>query len=740
MSVEVHAVHPDKAHHEAIGLVGEEELAGYVDTTTAQTVGGAKNFTTAPTVNGVPIGAGGGGVPNDGSVTDAKVAAGAAIAPTKIAGTAVVTADTRLSDKRIPVDGSVGDTQVSAISQSKVTGLTGALSAKQDTVPAGTYATYTEGLASARPAATAVPAQTLYLATDTNGGTLYRSNGSTWRQLAAGVTSGGGAAGVYLGLTAPASIVRGNLPKGSLDVWRAARDASASALCEVAVTGDSTAIGVLNSGVPTRSWATEIRAKSILAGFTDGGKGIIGSQDEATQDYTGITGEVSGVTARTGFAAAPQNKGDVMSTHSYRSTTTGDTIQFSFKGTWGRLYFGRQMLIQSAFRYRVDAGAWTTVVPAAFTAGVAAAAQEQIDVVLIGSPTPLADALHTVDVENLGYYPSVVPTITLANGGGGGSLITAKQYAFRITGSVTGTAVTDETAASAIVNTTLSGGATKVTVNLNTSQWPFYFIYYRNVTDGGAEQRLTVATAKVANSSGGALKLVDGTEATTATSPPSSGLVTNNTSMTEVSRLCFAGMKAVGIVWHKYASGGTYSTHVFNNGDWNPVGVLSYGAEWMMGLGATAPNVVVTPGPFGKAAGTGAQYSHPALLVWGGYVYNDLTDMANAGLGFDYGRIAGSLAFAIQTARAAGSDFLAVIGASAVTHPQWQVWGGQFLSCVASVCNAEGVAWVDAATALGPPAQWVTLGYVVNSANMPHLTVSAYNLIGDYLWNEVLSK
>lgn len=46
-------------------------------------------------------------VPTDGSVTDAKVAAGAAIAPGKIAGTAVVNADARLSDQRTPLDGSV---------------------------------------------------------------------------------------------------------------------------------------------------------------------------------------------------------------------------------------------------------------------------------------------------------------------------------------------------------------------------------------------------------------------------------------------------------------------------------------------------------------------------------------------------------------------------------------------------------------------------------------------------------
>lgn len=42
-----------------------------------------------------------------GKLSDASIAAAAAIAPTKIAGTAVVTADPRLADERVPRDGSV---------------------------------------------------------------------------------------------------------------------------------------------------------------------------------------------------------------------------------------------------------------------------------------------------------------------------------------------------------------------------------------------------------------------------------------------------------------------------------------------------------------------------------------------------------------------------------------------------------------------------------------------------------
>jgi len=47
------------------------------------------------------------------------------------------------------------------------------------------------GTLAARPAAGASNSGYFYLATDTNGGTIYQSNGSSWVQAAAAVTSGG---------------------------------------------------------------------------------------------------------------------------------------------------------------------------------------------------------------------------------------------------------------------------------------------------------------------------------------------------------------------------------------------------------------------------------------------------------------------------------------------------------------------------------------------------------------------
>lgn len=63
-------------------------------------------------------------VPTDGSVTDAKVSVSADIAPSKIAGTAVVDNDSRLTDQRVPTDGSVTDAKIvsGGLSPSSVTG------------------------------------------------------------------------------------------------------------------------------------------------------------------------------------------------------------------------------------------------------------------------------------------------------------------------------------------------------------------------------------------------------------------------------------------------------------------------------------------------------------------------------------------------------------------------------------------------------------------------------------------
>lgn len=79
----------------------------------------------------------------DGAILNADINASAAIAPSKISGTAVITTDSRLSDARIPTDNSVTSAKIAdgaivnadinasaAIAQTKISGLTADLAAK----------------------------------------------------------------------------------------------------------------------------------------------------------------------------------------------------------------------------------------------------------------------------------------------------------------------------------------------------------------------------------------------------------------------------------------------------------------------------------------------------------------------------------------------------------------------------------------------------------------------------------
>jgi len=141
------------------------------------------------------------------------------------------------------------------------------------------------GLTASRPAANTVPDGTLYLATDDDGGTLFRSNGSSWVQCGMGATETASTSSNHNLLsathpdTAAASPIRGDIitAQGASPVW--------SRLAK------GTANYVLKMGADEPAWA-QAAFSELTGAITDAQHGAL-----TTSSTHALGGDLSGTTA-----------------------------------------------------------------------------------------------------------------------------------------------------------------------------------------------------------------------------------------------------------------------------------------------------------------------------------------------------------------------------------------------------------------------------------------------------------
>jgi VCBS repeat-containing protein len=180
------------------------------------------------------------------------------------------------------------------------------------------------------------------------------------------------------------------LPTGWNTVWKAARDAHASARTEVAIFGDSTTFGSATGTPNFYSWVQKLRVLSVGAGYTDGGRGIAGLSD--TAGMSGAEG-IPIIQSTSGGTWGPSGDGyDVLNTETPRSNVNGATIVFQGYGTACRLHYTK-LGTTGTFTYAVDGGSPTTV-----NALGAATTADSVIIALGGTDS----TLHTVTVVNTG--------------------------------------------------------------------------------------------------------------------------------------------------------------------------------------------------------------------------------------------------------------------------------------------------------------------------------------------------
>jgi hypothetical protein len=520
------------------------------------------------------------------------------------------------------------------------------------------------------------------------------------------------------------------IPAGSLDTWRAARDASATTRKDVLCSGDSTTAGGL-AGSLNGSWVGALRAIAVAAGVTDGGRGqISGIYDDATASGESFAAFVS----RTGWATGSPNStpGPLI----FSSTVVGDVLTLQYKAP------------SNAVRIRCSSYQSTGLLTV------------KVNGVTVGTIQPWVNK----DAANGGVYGQKVKVFTGLTAGGSGQTLTIENTGgatipnpsqFRTAGTAsTGGALAPgsytyaatfvdagglETALSPTGNQTVPAGTSTntVTTALDVSPNP------GNVPPGITKVRLYRATGtgvsnpasfqrvlEVNNNGGAQVVLVDvgnapGAAPPSSTQSPQFDQTVGGPKTAGVAVEFFDSTK--GITFHRAGYIGQKYASLYRS-DGNSLSTCGYDMQTHMGLVPGLPGLSGANFDWNALKDTSSDARKVCLAICA-FGINDMNLYSS--LTSDLQAVTQGCSTFIKAARSAGADPLVVI-------PHLEFAGdaipmqyvGLFRQAIVNTADAHNAAWVDFSYALGTP----------QGGPAVHLSYAQYTTQAQFLWDNVLSK